>query len=89
VASIYKIPSKIRKLWTGYDIYPQIDNADLELASATFTLEVGVCLLCMTRRLIITNICAKLFHIPLINDKVNTGYKSVTDRRTDVPTLDI
>jgi hypothetical protein len=33
--------SKIRKLWTRHDIYPQIDNVDLEWASATLTLEVG------------------------------------------------
>jgi hypothetical protein len=45
VASIYKIPSKIRKLWTGHNIYPQIDNVDLEWASATLTMEVGVWLL--------------------------------------------
>jgi hypothetical protein len=30
VASIYKINSKLRKLLTGQDIYPQIDNVDLE-----------------------------------------------------------
>jgi hypothetical protein len=69
-ASIYKIPSKIRKLWTGHVINPQIDSVDLEWASATLTLEVEVWLLSMTHRLIITNICAKLFQIPLINDKV-------------------
>jgi hypothetical protein len=69
-ASIYKIPSKIRKLWTGHDIYPQKDNVDLDRASATLTLEVGVWLLRTKHRLIITNICAKLFQIPLINDKV-------------------
>jgi hypothetical protein len=34
VVSIYKIPSKLRKLWTGHDI----DNVDLEWASATLTL---------------------------------------------------
>jgi hypothetical protein len=60
VASIYKIRSMIRKLWTGHDIYPQIDNVDLEWANATLTLEVGVWLLRMTHRLIRTNICAKL-----------------------------
>jgi hypothetical protein len=31
VASIYKIPSKIRKLWTRHNIYPQIDNFDLRV----------------------------------------------------------
>jgi hypothetical protein len=30
VASIYSIPSKIRKLWTGPGINPQIENVDLE-----------------------------------------------------------
>jgi hypothetical protein len=70
VASIYKIPSKIRKLWTGHDIYPKLDNVDLEWARATLNLEVGVWLLRMTHCLIITNICAKLFQIPLINDKL-------------------
>jgi hypothetical protein len=34
------------------------------------TLEVGVWLLSMTHCLIITNICAKLFQISLINDKL-------------------
>jgi hypothetical protein len=81
VASIYKIPSKIRK-WTGHDIYPQIDNVDLEWASATLTLEVGVWLLGMTHRLITTNICAKLFQIPLINDKVMDQTRKC-DRRMD------
>ena len=45
-------------------------QVDLEWASATLTLEVGVWLLRMTHRLIIINICAKLFQIPFINDKV-------------------
>jgi hypothetical protein len=59
VASIYKIPSKIRKLRTGHDIHPQKDNVYLEWASVT--LEVGVWLLRMTNRHIIINFCAKLF----------------------------
>jgi hypothetical protein len=42
VASVDKIPLKIRQLWTGHDIYPQIDNVDLKWASVTLTLEVGV-----------------------------------------------
>jgi hypothetical protein len=70
VASIDKIPSKIRKLWTGHDIYLQIDNVDLEWASATLTLEVGVWLLRMTHCLIIKIICARIFQIPLINKKI-------------------
>jgi hypothetical protein len=94
VESIYKIPSKIRKLWTGHDIYPQIDNVDLGWASVTLTLEVRVWLLRMTHRLIITNICANLFQIPFINDKVMDRTRKCdgrtdgqtdgrTDRRTD------
>jgi hypothetical protein len=63
--SILKILSLIRKLWTGHDINPQIDNVDLYSPSATSTLEVGVRLLRLTHRLIITNICANLFRIPL------------------------
>jgi hypothetical protein len=43
---------------------------------------VGVCLLRMTHRLIITNICAKLFQIPLINDKV-TDRTRKCDGQTD------
>jgi hypothetical protein len=82
VASIYKIPPKIRKLLTGHEIYLQIDNVDLEWASATLTLEVGVWLLRMTHHLIITNICAKLFQIPSINDKVWRTDRQ-TDRRTE------
>jgi hypothetical protein len=34
------------------------------------TLEVGIWLMSMTHRFILTNICAKLFEIPLINNKV-------------------
>jgi hypothetical protein len=52
----------------------------------TLTLEVGVWLLCMTHRLIIINICAKLFQIPFINDKVMDRTRKCdgrTDRRTD------
>jgi hypothetical protein len=43
----------------GHKIYPLTDYVNL-----------GVWLLRMTHRLIITNICAKLFQIPFINDKV-------------------
>jgi hypothetical protein len=64
------IYEKIRKLWTGHDIYPQIDNVDYEWAIATLTLVVGVWLLHTKNRLIITNICAKFFQTPLMNDKV-------------------
>jgi hypothetical protein len=60
---------------------PSNRNGDLEWASATSTLEVGVWLLRMTHRLIIINICDKLFQIPLINDKLWTGHEiyPVTD----------
>jgi hypothetical protein len=77
---------KDKKLWTGHDIYPKIDNVDLNWASATLTLEVGVWLLRMTHRLMITNICAKIFQIHLINDKVMdlTGkWDRWTDRRME------
>jgi hypothetical protein len=84
VASIYKIPSQIRKLLTGHDIYPQTVIVDLEWArhSVTLTLEVEVWLLRMTHCLIIINICVKLFQIPLINDKESVT-DGQTDRRTD------
>jgi hypothetical protein len=49
------------------------------------TLEVGVWLLRMTHRLIITNVCAKLFQIPLINDKVMDRTRKC-DGWTDGPT---
>jgi hypothetical protein len=52
----------------------------------TLTMEVGVWLLGMTHRLIITNICAKLFQIPLINDTVMDRTRKCdgcVDRRPD------
>jgi hypothetical protein len=54
-----------------------------EWVSATLTLEVGVWLLRMTHRLIIINICATLFQIPFINDKVMDRTRKLTDGRTD------
>jgi hypothetical protein len=82
VASIYKIPSKIRKILTRHDINHQIDNVDLEWEGATLTMEVAVWLLRMTHCLIITNICAKLIQIYLINDKVMNRTRKC-DERTD------
>jgi hypothetical protein len=52
----------------------------------TLTLEVGVLLLHMTHRLIKINICAKLFEIPFINDKVMDRTRKcdgLTDGQTD------
>jgi hypothetical protein len=73
LASIfYKIPSKTKKLLTRYDIYPQIDNVGREYVD-------------MTYRLIITNICARLLLIPLINGKVmdrTQNYDGWTDKQT-------
>jgi hypothetical protein len=53
---------------------------------STLTLEVRVWLLRMTHRLIIKIICAKLFQISLINEKVMDRTRKCdgrTDRRTE------
>jgi hypothetical protein len=62
LSSIYKIPSKKRKFLTVHDIYPKIDNVDLnEQVRPWPWRDVGVWLLHMSHCLIVTNICAKLF----------------------------
>jgi hypothetical protein len=79
-------PFKDKNVMAGHDILPQIDNVGLEWASATLTLEVGVWLSRITHRFIITNICPKLFQIPLIDDKAmdrTWKYDRQTDGRTE------
>jgi hypothetical protein len=65
VPSTFKIPWSMKKLWMEHKIYHITNSVNLWHISVTLTLDVGVLVLCMTYRLIIVTICAKLFQNPL------------------------
>jgi hypothetical protein len=74
-------PFMDKNLWTGHDIYNQMNKVHLELTSVILTLEVGVWLR-ITHRFIITHIFAKIVQSPLIIDKVMDSHENVTEGQT-------
>jgi hypothetical protein len=53
----------MKKLWTGHKLYPLTYYMYIKLwpPSVTLTLEVGVCVFCITHCLIIVNVCKEVF----------------------------
>jgi hypothetical protein len=67
------VVDRTRHIPSNRQCWPWMSKCNLDLG--------GVWLLRMTHRLIITNICAKLFQIPLINDKVMDRTRKCDGRR--------
>jgi hypothetical protein len=66
------------KLWTGHEIYPVTDYANIWPPSVTLTLKVGDQFLRMTHRLIIVNNYGKYLQNPFIDKKVMENLRRFT-----------
>ena len=68
--SYFKIHWWMTDLWTGQEKDPVLITVNLWPPSVNLTLKLGVWVFRMTHRLIMVNICAKLFQSPLMDDRI-------------------
>jgi hypothetical protein len=88
-----KIIRCMTKLQSGHEcvyLFTLIDNVKFQNDSVTLTFEVGTWFLDTTHRLLVVDICAKLFQNPSMYDKVTVWTRMKwgrTDGWTDVAIL--